>query len=61
MELASNLHHRQTTGSKDRDTVGLGQQAPSMNDYITFESGQFAGRRIRLELEELQKAASGRK
>ncbi|KAF5322931.1 hypothetical protein D9619_001929 [Psilocybe cf. subviscida] len=61
MELASNPHHRQTTGSVDRDAAGLGQQAPSMNDYVTFESGQFAGRRIRLELEELQKAASGRK
>ncbi|KJA28986.1 hypothetical protein HYPSUDRAFT_128126 [Hypholoma sublateritium FD-334 SS-4] len=55
----SNLHHRQNSGPSDH--ARSVPQAPSTASYITFEAGQFAGRTIRVELTELQKAESGRK
>ncbi|KAF9474552.1 hypothetical protein BDN70DRAFT_908467 [Pholiota conissans] len=58
--MESGSHHRQNGGPSDR-AARLNPQAPSMGDYFTFEAGQFAGRTIRVELVELQKAESGRK
>lgn len=37
------------------------QEGPVIGDPVSFASGQFAGRTIRFELQELQKAESGRK
>jgi len=61
MDLTSHLHYRQTTGTVDH--TGLGPPAPTYNDptTFTFTAGQFVGRTLRVELEELQKAESGRK
>ncbi|KDR75763.1 hypothetical protein GALMADRAFT_140370 [Galerina marginata CBS 339.88] len=58
MELGVNPHHRQTAGT---DHPNITSQAPNIGDPVTFVSGQFAGRTIRVELQELQKAESGRK
>ncbi|KIM40220.1 hypothetical protein M413DRAFT_413646 [Hebeloma cylindrosporum] len=61
MHSSSNPHHRQTTGTIDY--TQLGSPAPTHNDptTFTFTAGQFIGRTLRIELEELQKAESGRK
>ncbi|KAF4620624.1 hypothetical protein D9613_000789 [Agrocybe pediades] len=59
MELGLDPHHRQNSGP---DHIGIGASATRrIGDPVTFVSGQFAGRTIRLELEEIQKADSGRK
>lgn len=58
MDLGLSPHHRQTAGT---DYPRTGPQAPNIGDPVMFETGQFAGRTIRVELSELQKAESGRK
>ncbi|PPQ93803.1 hypothetical protein CVT25_013512 [Psilocybe cyanescens] len=58
MASGLNPHHRQTAGT---DQTRIGLEAPNIGDPMTFAMGQFAGRTIRVELEELQKAESGRK
>ena len=52
-------HLRQVAGPSS----GLShvQESPAIGDPVSFASGQFAGRTIRFELQELQKAESGRK
>lgn len=54
-----NLHHRQTAGPSYSELSHTHQRA--IGDPMSFVSGQFAGRTIRFELQELQKAESGRK
>ncbi|CAA7259065.1 unnamed protein product [Cyclocybe aegerita] len=62
MDWGWNLHHRQTIGPVIDHTAGLGTQAPTaIGEPVTFSSGQFTGRTLRVELQELQKAESGRK
>ncbi|KAF8897066.1 velvet factor-domain-containing protein [Gymnopilus junonius] len=58
MDLGLSPHHRQTAGT---DYPMNAPQAPNIGNPVTFETGQFAGRTIRVELSELQKAQSGRK
>ncbi|KAF8806458.1 hypothetical protein BYT27DRAFT_7224235 [Phlegmacium glaucopus] len=55
MDLTMNLHHRQTAGPSHSEP------SHAIGDPMSFVSGQFAGRTIRFELQELQKAQSGRK
>jgi hypothetical protein len=53
------LPQRQLAGpSSEQSHV---QERPNIGDPVSFASGQFAGRTIRFELQELQKAESGRK
>ncbi len=61
MDLGWDLRHRQTTGTVNPHPASSGTQSPGIGSPILFTSGQFAGRRIRFELQELQKAESGRK
>ena len=59
MDLAMNPHIRQTAGPSHAALSHTQQRA--VGDPVSFASGQFAGRTIRFELQELQKAESGRK
>jgi len=54
-----NLHNRQTAGPSHFESSHAQERA--IGDPMSFVSGQFAGRTIRFELHELQKAESGRK
>ncbi|KAH9485023.1 putative velvet family sexual development regulator [Psilocybe cubensis] len=58
MASGRNPQSRQNAGF---DQTRIGLQAPIIGEPMTFATGQFAGRTIRVELEELQKAESGRK
>ena len=57
--LTMNVHQRQTAGSSSG--LSHSQQQRAIGDAMAFASGQFAGRTIRFELQEIQKAESGRK
>ncbi|TFK44832.1 velvet factor-domain-containing protein [Crucibulum laeve] len=57
MNMPFSLDHRQTTGADD----GFLPQTHAIGQPMYFVSGQFAGHTIRGELQELQKAESGRK
>ena len=59
MDLSMNLHQRQIAGPSSE--LSHVQERPAIGEPVTFSSGQFAGRTIRFELQELQKAESGRK
>ena len=59
MNLTMNLHQRQIAGPSSE--LSHIQERPAIGDPVSFASGQFAGRTIRCELQELQKAESGRK
>lgn len=61
MDIAWSLRHRHTTGTHNPHTDNPGTNASVINNPVSFVSGQFAGRTIRFELQELQKAESGRK
>ncbi|KAF9526593.1 hypothetical protein CPB83DRAFT_857440 [Crepidotus variabilis] len=61
MELAWGPHHRQTSGPDNPLADELVTPAPNIGDRVSFTAGQFAGRTLRFQLEELQKADSGRK
>ena len=52
-------HQRQIAGPSSEPSHV--QERPVIGDPVSFASGQFAGRTIRVELQELQKAESGRK
>jgi len=58
MDLTMDPHHRQTAGPSYSD---LSHAQCAIGERMSFVSGQFAGRIIRFELQELQKAESGRK
>lgn len=53
------LHQRQIAGPSSE--LSHVQERPVTGHPVSFASGQFAGRTIRFELQELQKAESGRK
>ena len=61
MELGWDLRHRQGAGTNKPHPARPGTQSSGVGVPILFASGQFAGRKIRFELQELQKAESGRK
>jgi len=61
MELTWSLRHRHTTGTDNPHPDIPGTHGLVINNPVSFVSGQFAGRTIRFELQELQKAESGRK
>ena len=54
-----NPHQRQMAGPSSE--LSHVQERPAIGEPVSFVSGQFAGRTIRFELQELQKAESGRK
>lgn len=58
MDLGLGPHHRHTAGT---DYPRTAPRPLNVGDPVTFETGQFTGRTIRVELSELQKAESGRK
>ena len=62
MEQRLNSHHGQISGSNDfLEPTSPPVYPPTIGEPITFSSGNFAGRTLRFELKELQKAESGRK
>lgn len=60
MNLTSNPHYRQTTGTDDHARSGPAVPTYNYPMTFTFTAGQFVGRTLRVKLVELQKAEIGR-